>query len=29
MQALTNQSTILPDGRSGPYLRFSGAEKPR
>jgi len=27
-QALTDSSTTLPNGKSGPYLRFSGAEKP-
>jgi uncharacterized protein YjbI with pentapeptide repeats len=29
MQALTDSGTILPNGTKGPYLRFSGAEKPR
>jgi hypothetical protein len=28
-QALTGSTTILPNGRRGPYMRYSGAEKPR
>jgi uncharacterized protein YjbI with pentapeptide repeats len=27
-QALTDDTTILPNGKRGPYLRYSGAEKP-
>jgi hypothetical protein len=29
MQAVTDSGTILPNGSHGPYMRFSGAEKPR
>jgi len=29
MQALTDATTILPNGNRGPYIRYSGAEKPR
>jgi hypothetical protein len=28
-QALTDRTTVLPNGRRGPYMRYSGAEKPR
>jgi hypothetical protein len=28
-QALTGSTTILPNGRHGPYMRYSGAERPR
>jgi uncharacterized protein YjbI with pentapeptide repeats len=27
-QARTDQRTILPNGKQGPYLRHSGAERP-
>jgi hypothetical protein len=27
-QALTDQTTILPNGKHGPYLKRSGAERP-
>jgi serine/threonine-protein kinase len=29
LQARTDHSTILPNGSRGPYIRFSGAEKPK
>jgi len=28
MQSLTDPSTMLPNGSRGPFMRFSGAEKP-
>ena len=28
-QSLTDRTTVLPNGRRGPYMRYSGAEKPR
>jgi hypothetical protein len=28
LQARTDERTVLPNGRHGPYLRFSGAERP-
>jgi uncharacterized protein YjbI with pentapeptide repeats len=29
MQCLTDEATVLPNGKRGPYLRHSGAEKAR
>jgi uncharacterized protein YjbI with pentapeptide repeats len=29
LQTLTDETTILPNGTPGPYLRRSGAERPR
>ncbi len=28
MQSLTDQTTTLPNGKKGPFMKFSGAEKP-
>ncbi len=27
-QALTDDSTVLPNGKPGPYIKYSGAEQP-
>jgi len=26
--SVTDQTTILPNGKKGPYMKYSGAEKP-
>jgi len=28
LTSLTDQSTVLPNGKRGPYMKNSGAEKP-
>jgi hypothetical protein len=28
MQSLTDRATVLPNGKLGPYMKYSGAEKP-